>query len=115
MLRRVFHISAKGTQLRTEVTAGFTTFAAMAYILAVNPAILSAAGMDVGAVITATALASALMTAVMALATNYPIALAPGMGMNAFFAYTICVGMKFPGRQRWAWCFAAASSSWYCR
>jgi adenine/guanine/hypoxanthine permease len=68
----------------------------MAYILAVNPSILSSSGMDVGAVITATALASALMTAVMALATNYPIALAPGMGVNAFFTYTICLGMKVP-------------------
>jgi len=68
----------------------------MAYILAVNPVVLSAAGMDKGAVITATALASAIMTAVMALATNYPIALAPGMGMNAFLAYTICVNMGVP-------------------
>lgn len=82
--------------MKQELTAGLTTFAAMAYILAVNPVILSAAGMDKGAVITATALASAIMTAVMALATNYPIALAPGMGMNAFFAYTICVSMGVP-------------------
>lgn len=96
MLEKVFQLSAQGTTVRQEVTAGLTTFAAMAYILAVNPAILSAGGMDVGAVITATALASALMTAFMALATNYPIALAPGMGMNAFFAYTICVGLEIP-------------------
>jgi AGZA family xanthine/uracil permease-like MFS transporter len=93
---RVFQLSAHGTSLRTELTAGLTTFAAMAYILAVNPAILSSAGMDVGAVITATALASALMTATMALLTNYPIALAPGMGVNAFFAYTICQGLNMP-------------------
>ena len=65
----------------------------MAYILAVNPSILSASGMDKGALITATALASALMTALMALFTNYPIALAPGMGINAYFAFT--VGMAF--------------------
>jgi AGZA family xanthine/uracil permease-like MFS transporter len=93
---RAFGLSAHGANVRTEVTAGLTTFAAMAYILAVNPAILSASGMEVGSVITATALASALMTAVMGLATNYPIALAPGMGVNAFFTYTICLGMKVP-------------------
>jgi AGZA family xanthine/uracil permease-like MFS transporter len=92
MFERLFQLSANRTTVRTEITAGLTTFAAMAYILAVNPAILSVSGMDAGAIITATALASALMTAVMALATNYPLALAPGMGMNAFFAYTICVG-----------------------
>jgi adenine/guanine/hypoxanthine permease len=96
MLEKLFKLSENRTTVRTEITAGLTTFAAMAYILAVNPDVLSAGGMDRGAVITATALASALMTAVMALATNYPIALAPGMGMNAFFAYTICVGMKMP-------------------
>jgi AGZA family xanthine/uracil permease-like MFS transporter len=90
---RLFQLSANRTSVKQELTAGLTTFAAMAYILAVNPVILSAAGMDKGAVITATALASAIMTAAMALATNYPIALAPGMGMNAFFAYTICVNL----------------------
>jgi xanthine/uracil/vitamin C permease (AzgA family) len=92
MFERLFQLSANRTSVRTEITAGLTTFAAMAYILAVNPAILSVTGMDAGAIITATALASALMTTVMAIATNYPLALAPGMGMNAFFAYTICVG-----------------------
>ncbi len=92
-LERFFRLSENGTSVRQEFTAGITTFAAMAYILAVNPVVLSAGGMDKAAVITATALASALMTGVMALATNYPIALAPGMGMNAFFAYTICIGM----------------------
>jgi len=96
MFERFFRFSENRTNLRTELVAGLTTFAAMAYILAVNPAVLSASGMDAGAVITATALASALMTAIMGLATNYPIALAPGMGMNAFFAYTICVANKIP-------------------
>ena len=95
-LDRFFALTANRTSVRTEITAGLTTFAAMAYILAVNPNILAAAGMDRGALVTATALASALMTAVFALATNYPIALAPGLGMNAFFAYTLCVGMKVP-------------------
>jgi AGZA family xanthine/uracil permease-like MFS transporter len=78
------------------VVAGLTTFAAMAYILAVNPAILSTTGMDKGALITATAIASGVMTAVMALATNYPIALAPGMGLNAFFAFTLCGAKGIP-------------------
>ncbi len=91
-----FALTANRTAVRTEITAGLTTFAAMAYILAVNPSILSVTGMDRGALVTATALASALMTVVFALATNYPLALAPGMGMNAFFAYTLCVGMKLP-------------------
>ena len=95
-LEAFFQLSDHGTSVRTEIIAGLTTFAAMAYILAVNPAILASSGMDLGAVITATALASAIMTAVMALATNYPIALAPGMGVNAFFTYTICLGMKVP-------------------
>lgn len=98
LLDRHFQLTALGTSVRTELTAGLTTFAAMAYILAVNPAILSETGMDRGALLTATALASALMTTVFALATNYPIALAPGMGMNAFFAYTLCLGMKVPWR-----------------
>jgi adenine/guanine/hypoxanthine permease len=96
MIAAFFNLPAHGTNVRRELTAGLTTFAAMAYVLAVNPAILSQSGMDFGALITATALASALMTAVMALATNYPIALAPGMGMNAFFTYTLCLGMKIP-------------------
>jgi AGZA family xanthine/uracil permease-like MFS transporter len=95
-LDRFFGLSAHRTSVRTEVTAGLTTFAAMAYILAVHPNILAAAGMDRGALVTATALSSALLTTVFALATNYPIALAPGLGMNAFFAYTLCLGMKVP-------------------
>lgn len=93
---KLFKVSENKSSVKQEVTAGLTTFAAMAYILAVNPVVLSAGGMDKSAVITATALASALMTAVMALASNYPLALAPGMGMNAFFAYTICLGMNVP-------------------
>jgi AGZA family xanthine/uracil permease-like MFS transporter len=96
MLDRWFQLSALGTTVRREVVAGLTTFAAMAYILAVNPAILAGAGIDRGALITATALASAIMTVVMALATNYPIALAPGMGLNAFFTFGICLGAKIP-------------------
>lgn len=96
MLDRWFQLTAQGTTLRRELVAGLTTFAAMAYILAVNPAILSGAGIDKGALITATALASAIMTVVMAVMTNYPIALAPGMGLNAFFTFGICIGAKIP-------------------
>jgi len=96
MLEKWFQLSANGTSVKREITAGLTTFAALSYILAVNPSILKDAGMDFGALVTATALASAIMTAAMALATNYPIALAPGMGMNAFFTYTICIAHKVP-------------------
>ncbi|MBV9491603.1 MAG: NCS2 family permease [Verrucomicrobia bacterium] len=96
MLQRFFALSEHGTTVGREVVAGLTTFAAMAYILAVNPSILATTGMDKGALITATGIASAVMTIVMALATNYPIALAPGMGLNAFFAFTICGAKHVP-------------------
>jgi AGZA family xanthine/uracil permease-like MFS transporter len=96
MLERLFSLSEHHTTPAREIVAGLTTFAAMAYILAVNPAILSQAGIDKGALVTATALASAVMTIIMALATNYPIALAPGMGVNAFFTYTICLAKGVP-------------------
>ena len=108
-LERFFRLSARGTGVRTEVTAGLTTFAAMAYILAVNPQILSTTGMDFGAVVTATALASALMTAVFALVTNWPIALAPGMGLNAFFAFTICGAMGIPWQAALAMVFCSGA------
>lgn len=93
MLDRLFKLSQNGTTVRTELIAGLTTFAAMAYILAVNPSILSAAGMPPGALITVTAVAAALGCFLMAFMTNYPIALAPGMGTNAYFAFVICIGM----------------------
>ncbi len=92
---KVFHLKEHNTGLRTEVIAGVTTFMTMAYILAVNPNILSEAGMDRGAVFTATALASFLATCLMALLSNYPFVLAPGMGLNAYFAYTVVIGMGF--------------------
>ena len=94
-LDRTFHLAEHHTTLRTEFFAGLTTFMTMAYILAVNPGILAAAGMDSGAVFTATALASALATILMALLSNYPFALAPGMGLNAYFAYTIVLKMGY--------------------
>jgi AGZA family xanthine/uracil permease-like MFS transporter len=96
MLVRFFSLREHQTSVSQEVVAGLTTFAAMAYILAVNPSILSTTGMDKGALITATALSSAVMTVVMALATNYPIALAPGMGLNAFVAFTLCGAKGMP-------------------
>lgn len=94
-ISKLFHFEKYGTNLKTELTAGLTTFMGMAYILAVNPSIMSATGMDSGAVFTATALASAIGTLVMALLTNYPFALAPGMGLNAYFAYTVVLQMGY--------------------
>ncbi|ACB76860.1 NCS2 family permease [Opitutus terrae] len=96
MLNRFFQLDANRTTLGRELQAGLTTFAAMAYILAVNPAILSATGMDKPALVTVTAITAALATTIMALLTNYPIALAPGMGINAFFTYTICLAKGVP-------------------
>ncbi|MDO9614479.1 MAG: NCS2 family permease [Bacteroidota bacterium] len=92
-LNTYFKLGENKTTVRTEVLAGLTTFMTMAYILAVNPDILSAAGMDKGAVFTATALASLVATLVMALYAKLPFALAPGMGLNAFFAFTVVLGM----------------------
>ena len=95
MLEKFFKLKENGTDTKTEILAGITTFMTMAYILAVNPSILSAAGMDQGAVFTATALAALLGTLLMALFANYPFALAPGMGLNAYFAYTVVLGMGY--------------------
>jgi AGZA family xanthine/uracil permease-like MFS transporter len=92
----MFKLSEHRTTVRTEVLAGITTFVSMMYILVVNPAILAASGMPRDAVFTATILASALMTFSMALYTNLPIALAPGMGLNAFFTYTMCLSHNIP-------------------
>ena len=86
MLEQMFHLKENRTDVKTEVMAGITTFMTMAYILAVNPNILSASGMDAEAVLIATALASFVGTALMALLANYPFALAPGMGLNAWKA-----------------------------
>nr|WP_304969975.1 NCS2 family permease [uncultured Schaedlerella sp.] len=94
-LEKVFHLSENHTDVKTEVIAGVTTFMTMAYILAVNPNILSASGMDAGAVFTATALASLVATLLMAAFANYPFVLAPGMGLNAYFAYTVVLQMGY--------------------
>ena len=96
MLNRLFKLDQHGTTVGREIQAGLTTFAAMAYILAVNPQILTQAGMDKGALVTVTAITAALATTLMALLTNYPIAMAPGMGINAFFTFTICLGKGLP-------------------
>lgn len=95
LMEKMFHLSEHRTDVKTEVIAGITTFMTMAYILAVNPNILSAAGMDRGAVFTATALASLLATLLMAAFANYPFVLAPGMGLNAYFAYTVVLQMGY--------------------
>jgi AGZA family xanthine/uracil permease-like MFS transporter len=96
MLERLFRLREKGTTPATEVIAGVTTFAAMAYILIVNPSILADAGMPREALVTATALGAALATLLMAFLANLPLAMAPGMGINAFFAYAVCIGMGVP-------------------
>lgn len=93
MLEKLFKLKENKTDVKTEVIAGVTTFMTMAYILAVNPSILSAAGMDPNAVLLATAIASFIGCLCMAFMSNYPFALAPGMGLNAYFAYTVCIGM----------------------
>jgi AGZA family xanthine/uracil permease-like MFS transporter len=96
MLDRIFRLKENGTTAGREVVAGLTTFAAMAYILAVNPNILKNAGMPEATLVTATALSAAVATALMAILTNFPLALAPGMGINAFFAFSVCIGMGIP-------------------
>ena len=92
---KIFHLKENQTDVKTEILAGSTSFMTMAYILAVNPNILAAAGMDHGAVFTATALSAFIATLCMAIFANYPFALAPGMGLNAYFAYTVVLGMGY--------------------
>lgn len=95
MLERLFQLQAHGTTVRREVVAGITTFLTMAYIIVVNPSILSSTGMDFGAVFVATCIAAAIGTLIMGLWANYPIALAPGMGLNAFFSFTVVGSMGY--------------------
>jgi len=96
MLARFFKFERHGTTSVREIQAGLTTFAAMAYILAVNPAILAEGGIPREGLVTVTALAAAVSTLIMALFTNFPLALAPGMGINAYFAFTVCLGLGVP-------------------
>ena len=102
-LEKIFHLKEHGTNVRTEILAGITTFMTMAYILAVNPNILGATGMDAGAVFAATAIGACVGTLLMAGLSNYPFVLAPGMGLNAFFAYTVC------GQLGYSWQVALAA------
>ncbi|HEX2580945.1 MAG TPA: NCS2 family permease [Dongiaceae bacterium] len=95
MIERYFNLREHGTDIRTEILAGITTFLTMAYIIFVNPAILSHTGMDAGAIFVATCLAAAFGSAMMGLYANYPIALAPGMGLNAYFTYSVVLGMHY--------------------
>jgi len=104
---RYFKLSEQGTDVRTEFIAGLTTFLTMVYIVFVNPAILSKTGMDAGAVFVATCIAAAVSTMVMALYANYPIALAPGMGINAFFAFTVVLTYKYTWQQALAAVFCS--------
>jgi len=107
-LDRTFALTANSTNVRTEVLAGLTTFMTMAYIIFVNPSILSQAGIPFGAVMVATVLAAASATLVMAFAANYPFALAPGMGMNAFFTYTVVLGLGYSWQTALAAVFLSA-------
>src|SRR4051812_12957653 len=95
LLERLFKLREHGTDVRTELLAGVTTFLTMAYIIFVNPSILGDAGMPKDAVFVATCIAAAIGTLVMGLYANYPIAMAPGMGLNAFFAYGVVKGMGY--------------------
>lgn len=104
MLERFFHLSENKTTVKTEILAGITTFMTLAYILAVNPSILADTGMPKSAVFTATVLASLIGTTIMAFAANYPFGMAPGMGLNAYFTYTICIGLHL------SWQIALAAS-----
>ena len=96
MLERIFALRDHGTNVRTELIAGLTTFLSMVYIILVNPSMLAEAGMDHGAVFVATCLAAALGSLLMGLCANYPIALAPGMGLNAYFTYSVVLGVGHP-------------------
>ena len=96
MMEKLFHLKENNTNIKTECIAGVTTFMTMAYILAVNPNILSATGMNPTAVLLATCLASFLGTMCMGLMANLPFALSAGMGLNAFFAYTVVGNMGYP-------------------
>jgi len=107
-IKKFFQLDELNTTVRREILAGFTTFISMAYILFVNPSVLGASGMDKGAVFTATALASALGCLLMGVLAKYPIATAPALGINAFFAYSVVIGMKVPWQTALAGVFVAS-------
>ena len=112
VIERFFKVSERGSSLGTEVMAGLTTFLTMAYIVAVNPAMMEAAGIPFNAALTATCFGAAIMTAAMGLIANRPIALASGMGINAIVASRCAVRWGLTGALPWAWCSWKASSSW---
>jgi len=112
LLDRIFKLQQHGTSIRTEVLAGITTFLTMSYIVFVNPEILGTTGMDPGAVFVATCLAAAIGSAVMALAANYPVGMAPGMGLNAFFAFTVVGAAGLPWQQALAAVFISGIVFW---
>src|SRR6476660_5698314 len=107
MLERTFELEKHATNVRIELLAGLTTFMTMAYIIFVNPAILADAGMDRGAVFVATCLAAAFGSALMGLYANFPVALAPGMGLNAYFTYSVVKGLGVPWEAALAAVFAS--------
>ena len=98
MLERYFKLAENQTTVRREMLGGLTTFMTMAYIIVVNPQILAQAGMPAEGVVFATCISAAAATLVMGLYVNYPIALAPGMSLNAYFTYSVCIGMNIPWR-----------------
>src|SRR6188508_1222235 len=107
MLERTFELEKHATNVRIELLAGLTTFMTMAYIIFVNPAILAETGMDRGAVFVATCLAAAFGSALMGLFANFPVAMAPGMGLNAYFTYSVVKGMNLPWQAALAAVFAS--------
>jgi AGZA family xanthine/uracil permease-like MFS transporter len=111
VLERMFALTERGTNTRTEVLAGVTTFLTMAYIILVNPAILGQAGMPVAAVAAATCFAAAFASILMGFVANVPLALAPGMGLNAYFSFTVVQGMGVPWPIALGACSSRASSS----
>ena len=106
-IKNYFQLDELNTNVRREILAGFTTFISMAYILFVNPSVLGQTGMDKGAVFTATAIASAIGCILMGVLAKYPIATAPGLGVNAFFAYSVVIGMGIPWQTALAGVFVA--------
>ncbi|MEG1537403.1 MAG: NCS2 family permease, partial [Clostridiales bacterium] len=98
-MEKIFKLQENGTKISTEIIAGITTFFTMAYIIAVNPGILSQTGMEWGAVFLATIISAIIGTLIMGLVANVPYAQAPGMGLNAFFVYTVCFGLQFTWQQ----------------
>jgi len=112
-LERRFHLQERGTDVRTEIVAGITTFMTMAYIIFVNPSICQETGMPFAAVMYATIASTVLATVLMAFLANYPFALAPGMGLNAYFTYSVVLGMGMPWQTALGAVFLSGSFLWF--